>query len=117
MFPAVTGTCNQGAVGGSAPVAAFSAIPLDGPSPVVANFADESTNTPTAWLWVVTDDPMFGTHAFTNGTSSASQHPQITFTHSGTPMDPPAMSLVTLTVTNAFGADNEIKPGYITVFP
>ena len=98
-------------------MADFSGTPTAGPpGPVVTTFTDSSTNTPTSWLWVVTDDPMFGSHAFTGGTTSASQNPEITFTHTGTPMDPPAPFDVKLTATNAFGSDDEVKVGYVTVF-
>ena len=60
---------------------------------------------------------MFGSHAFTNGTTSASQNPEITFSHTGGGPDPPAAFDVTLTATNADGSDDEAKVGFITVFP
>jgi PKD repeat protein len=114
MIPAVVGCCAQ-AGGGAAPVAAFVGIPEIGPSALLVGFTDASTNTPTSWTWVVVNDP-FGSHAFTGGTSSASQNPQITFTYTGSsPPDPPLTVFnVTLTAGNAFGSDDEEKIGYIT---
>ena len=115
MFPAIVATCNQGGV--AAPVAAFSGTPLDGPSALVVNFTDASTNSPTGWTWSVVNDP-FGSHAFTNGTSANSQNPQITFTYAGSnPPDPPlAVFNVSLTASNAHGADDEVKIGYVQAF-
>ena len=114
MIPAVVGCCAQ-AGGGAAPVAAFSGDPQAGSSPLVVAFTDTSTNTPTSWTWVVVNDPL-GSHAFTGGTSSASQNPQITFTYTGSPPPDPPLSLfnVSLTANNAFGSDDEVKVGYIT---
>ena len=114
MIPAVVGCCAQ-AGGGAAPVAAFSGVPQSGPSALVVNFSDTSSNTPTSWTWAVVNDP-FGSHAFTGGTSSSSQNPQITFTYTGShPPDPPlTMFNVSLTAGNAFGSDSEDKVGYIT---
>lgn len=43
------------------PVAAFSASPVEGPAPLLVNFADRSTGTPTTWRWEFGD----GTTAFT----------------------------------------------------
>ncbi len=40
-----------GSSGGEAPVAAFTATPMNGPAPLSVTFTDASANAPTAWLW------------------------------------------------------------------
>ncbi|MCD4735800.1 MAG: PKD domain-containing protein [Bacteroidales bacterium] len=82
------------------PVAAFSAdetvITVDG----TVQFTDESTNTPTSWLW-----------NFGDGTGeSTEQSPSHVYNTDGT-------YTVTLTATNAYGSDDEVKTDYITVLP
>jgi PKD repeat protein len=63
------------------------------------NFTDLSSNDPTSWNW-----------SFTGGTpsTSSSQNPTITYNTAGT-------YEVSLTVSNAGGADTETKTAYITV--
>lgn len=79
-----------------APVAAFSANrTTGGPGDVL--FTDSSTNTPTAWAWSWGD----GT---ANGTT---QNPTHTYA-AGT-------WTVTLTATNVYGSDSEVKTDYITI--
>ena len=90
------------AVGGGGPVtlppvAAFTGTPTSGSFPLVVQFSDQSTNTPTGWSWTFGD----------GGTSSA-QNPSRTYTAAGT-------YTVTLTASNAYGSDGETKVGYITV--
>jgi PKD repeat protein len=41
--------------GGLAPVADFSGDPLTGSNPLEVNFTDESTGSPTTWLWEKND--------------------------------------------------------------
>ncbi|OFY31786.1 MAG: hypothetical protein A2X01_12640, partial [Bacteroidetes bacterium GWF2_35_48] len=85
---------------GTAPVAAFAANQTSITEGGAVNFTDNSTNTPTSWLWT-----------FEGGTPSTStdQNPTgIVYSASGT-YD------VTLVATNAFGDDTEIKLDYITV--
>ena len=82
----------------SPPVADFTAdettIDVNG----TVQFTDESTNTPTSWLW-----------DFGDGSSESSeQNPSHVYTTDGT-------FTVTLTATNANGSDEEVKTGYITV--
>lgn len=68
-------------------------------------FTDQSTNSPTAWAWTVT--PSTGV-TFINGSSSSSQHPEISFANAGS-------YTVSLDATNALNTDTETKSNYITV--
>jgi len=83
------------------PVADFTA---DISSPIIipvggsVNFFDQSTNVPTTWSW------NFGGGA----TNSSVQNPTATFNTVGT-------YSVTLTASNAFGSDSEVKTGYVQV--
>ncbi|MDN5205714.1 GEVED domain-containing protein [Fulvivirgaceae bacterium BMA10] len=85
--------------GGAAPVADFTASATTVNEGATINFTDQSTNSPTSWVW-----------NFPGGTpsSSTSQNPSVTYNTAGT-YD------VTLTATNASGNDAETKTGYITV--
>ena len=83
--------------GGIPPVANFSGTPTSGCVPLTVSFTDLSSNDPTSWSWDFGD----------LGTSSA-QNPNHTYTSAGT-------YTVTLTATNAYGSDDEVKTGYITV--
>lgn len=83
------------------PIAAFTAdlsdpiiIPVGGS----VNFFDQSTNVPTSWSW------NFGGGA----TNSTLQNPNATFNTVGT-------YTVTLTATNAFGSDQEVKTNHVQV--
>lgn len=78
------------------PVADFLASPTTSCSGDI-QFTDLSTNSPTSWSW-----------DFGDGNNSTLQNPMHTYTSSGT-------YTVTLTATNAFGSDDEIKTSYITV--
>jgi PKD repeat protein len=80
-----------------APVAAFTGFPVSGEAPLVVLFTDESTNTPTSWLW-----------DFGDGFFSTERNPFHTFTLAGS-YD------VALRATNDGGSDLELKPDYITV--
>jgi PKD repeat protein len=79
------------------PVAAFSGSPTSGEAPLTVNFTDESTNAPTSWNW-----------NFGDGGTSTQQNPTYVYNDVGT-------YTVTLTATNAYGSDDEIKIDYITV--
>jgi PKD repeat protein len=81
----------------SAPVAEFVA---DDVTPIVTqpvNFTDLSTGNPTSWSW-----------DFGDGGASTQQNPVHQYAQGGT-------YTVTLTATNQYGTDNEIKTAYITV--
>ncbi|WP_048139886.1 MULTISPECIES: PKD domain-containing protein [unclassified Methanosarcina] len=86
----VTGTAAQ------TPIAAFSASPTSGNTPLNVAFTDSSTGTPTAWSW-----------NFGDGTSSTQKSPTHTYSTAGT-------YTVTLTVTNAAGSNTATKSSYIT---
>lgn len=83
----------------SAPVAAFTGWPTTVCVGSTVSFADQSTNSPTAWNW-----------AFTGGTPflSALQNPVITYNTAG-------VYNVTLQASNAFGNNSLTKTAYITV--
>ncbi|OSZ82554.1 hypothetical protein CAP35_04610 [Chitinophagaceae bacterium IBVUCB1] len=82
-----------------APVANFSASSTSGCSPIVANFTDLSTNTPTTWYWDLG-----------NGSTSTLQNPSTTYITPGT-------YTVSLTVTNSSGTNTKTVTNYITVAP
>ncbi|MEN8006704.1 MAG: S8 family serine peptidase [Candidatus Krumholzibacteriota bacterium] len=79
------------------PVAAFTGTPTSGDYPLNVTFTDQSTNDPTSWSW-----------NFGDGGTSTAQNPTYAYTAAGT-------YTVTLTATNAYGSDDEVKAGYITV--
>ncbi len=79
------------------PATDFSATPTSGTAPLIVQFTDASTGTPTSWLWNFGD---VGT--------SALQNPSHTYASAGT-------YTVTLTATNAGGSDTETKVRYVTV--
>ncbi|MBS0659792.1 MAG: PQQ-dependent sugar dehydrogenase [Verrucomicrobia bacterium] len=75
-------------VGGTAPVASFTATPATGQTPLPVTFTDTSTapgSSLSAWSW-----------NFGDGTTSNQQHPTHTFPQ-------PGVYTVSLTVTNALG--------------
>ena len=72
---------------------------LSGCSPLIVNFQDLSTGTPTQWTW-----------DFGNGTIVNAQNPAAqAYTLPGT-------YTVKLTVRNASGADSMVKVNYVTVY-
>jgi PKD repeat protein len=80
---------------------AFHADTTSGNSPLPVQFFDDSTGTPTAWLW-----------EFGDGQTSTLQNPPHTYTS--------AVSRtydVKLTVTNAAGSTFVTKTGYISIAP
>jgi len=81
-----------------APVANFTASPLSGCSPLIVNFQDQSTGSPTAWSW-----------DFGNGNTSALQNPTASYFTPGT-------YTVRLTATNARGSNTLTRTQYITVY-
>lgn len=73
--------------GVTAPTAAFSASASSGSVPLVVQFTDQSTNTPTSWLW-----------DFGDGATSTAQNPTHTYSTAGT-------YTVVLAVSNSGGSD------------
>ena len=86
---------------GQPPVADFSASATTITEGGSVTFTDQSTNNPDTWNWT-----------FEGGTpgTSTDQNPVITYFTTGT-------YTVTLTASNAYGSDTEIKVDYITVLP
>ena len=86
------------------PTADFSASTT---SPAIGTdvlFTDISTDVPTSWEWSFSPS----TVVYVNGTSSTFQNPEVQFTELG-------FYTVSLTATNAYGSDVEIKTDYINV--
>jgi PKD repeat protein len=81
------------------PTAAFSATPTSGTAPLKVDFSDASTGSPTSWSWDFQND---GT------VDSTERNPSFTYTAPGT-------YSVKLVASNAGGADEEVKTGYVTV--
>ena len=84
------------------PVADFSASSVAPPINTTVTFTDLSSNIPTSWAWSFTPASV----VYMGGTTASSQNPQVQFTTLG-------LYTVTLTATNAYGSDSEIKTGYI----
>jgi len=80
------------------PVTDFVGSPTSGPNPLIVTFTDLSTGEPTTWSWDFGDG--IGT--------STEQNPSYTYNDIGT-------YTVSLTATNSYGSDTEIKTDYITV--
>jgi len=84
------------------PVAAFTNItPRSGTAPLIVAFADQSTNTPTSWVWAFGDG---------NTTNSTVQNPVHTYPAAGN-------FTVSLTASNTAGNNTVTRLGYITVNP
>ena len=79
------------------PAAAFLADITTGAEPLLVNFTDQSTNSPTAWRW-----------EFGDGTLSALQNPSHSFSAGN--------YTVNLTVSNSDGIDTETREHFISVF-
>lgn len=79
------------------PVAAFTGIPVSGSAPLTVVFTDQSTNTPTSWLW-----------NFGDSTTSTTQNPNHQYVNPGT-------YTVSLKATNSAGSNTLTKTNYITV--
>jgi hypothetical protein len=90
---------------GPAPVADFSA---DNTTPettaTTVSFTDQSSNTPTSWVWTFNPN----TVTYQNGTSSASQNPQVQFNNAG-------LYTVSLKAQNTYDNNVETKTAYIFV--
>ena len=92
-------TITVNAPSSTAPVAAFTATPTYGTSPLTVQFTDQSTNTPTSRTWDFNNDGIV---------DSYDQNPSYAYATAGT-------YTVKLTATNAVGTDDEVKSGYIVV--
>jgi len=88
----------QGRATAQTPVANFSAANTSGCSPLIVQFTDQSTGSPTSWHW-----------DRGNGSTSTVQTSTSTYTTPGT-------YTITLIATNANGSNTVIKTNYITVF-
>lgn len=83
----------------AAPVANFTASPVNGTAALTVAFTDISTGSPTGWNWT-----------FGDGGTATDQHPSHTYTVTGT-------YNVSLTVENAAGTDSRTEAALITVMP
>ncbi|KAA5537364.1 PKD domain-containing protein [Taibaiella lutea] len=72
----------------------------------IFDFTDLTTNGPTTWAWTFTPN----TVTYVNGTSAASQNPEVTFNN-------PGMYSVKLVASNNGGTDSVTKTNYINVVP
>jgi PGF-pre-PGF domain-containing protein len=79
-----------------APITSFTADVTSGAVPLSVNFADQSTNTPTSWLW-----------NFGDGANSTEQNPTHTYASAGT-------YTVSLNATNVGGSNTSIQTDHIT---
>jgi len=79
------------------PVASFTASPTSGSVTLFVNFTDQSTNSPTYWLW-----------NFGDNTTSNLQNPSHSYANPGT-------YTVSLTATNNTGSNTITENNYITV--
>jgi len=80
-----------------APLTNFSAKPTEGNVPLTVTFTDESTKSPTKWMWT-----------FGDGATSTQQNPEHKYSNIGS-------YTVTLTATNDNGSNTVTKTDYITV--
>lgn len=83
----------------SAPTAAFSGTPLTGEVSLSVDFTDESTGSPTSWLW-----------SFGDGSTSTSQNPTHVYATPGT-------YTVSLVATNVDGSDEHVEDDYVEALP
>ncbi|MFZ2498413.1 PKD domain-containing protein [Methanosarcina sp.] len=79
------------------PLAAFSASPTSGYTPLTVNFTDRSTGSPTLWNW-----------SFGDGTYSTQKNPAHTYSKAGN-------YTVILTASNSAGNNRTMKSSYINV--
>lgn len=80
------------------PSASFIGVPQANCSPVIVNFYDQSTGSPTSWYW-----------DFGNGNSSTLQNPVATYFTPGT-------YTISLTATNSAGSNTMTRTQYIIVY-
>jgi M6 family metalloprotease-like protein len=89
---------------GCPPVADFVADETNPCSGTIVNFSDLSEYSPTSWAWVFSP----ATVTFTGGTNAVSKNPKVIFNVAGS-------YTVSLTATNDYGSDIEVKTNYINV--
>ena len=95
-----TNTTSKTIVATNQPVSNFTATPTTGNMPLLVNFTDLSTGTPTSWSW-----------DFGDGNNSTEKNPGHTYTS-------PGVYSVSLMTANAGGSGIPLgKIGYITVAP
>ena len=82
-----------------APIAGFNANPLSGYGPLTVNFTDNSSGTPTSWVW-----------NFGDGGTSNSEDPQ----HIYATVEAPTTYTVRLIVSNVFGANTSTRNIFVT---
>jgi gliding motility-associated-like protein len=82
----------------SQPIAKFSSDVVSGCTPVLVNFADQSTGNPSQWKWDLG-----------NGTISNLQNPSVTYFQ-------PGQYTVKLIIKSGDDQDSVVKTSYITVF-
>nr|WP_054865220.1 PKD domain-containing protein [Methanosarcina barkeri] len=92
-----TGYINVTSPSSAKPVAAFSAFPTSGKTPLNVKFTDTSTGSPTSWFW-----------NFGDGSKSYLQNPIHKYSKAG-------VYTVNLTVKNAAGRNTVTKTDYIKV--
>ncbi|WP_229393640.1 PKD domain-containing protein [Methanosarcina sp. DH1] len=90
-------TVSENSTPAEPPVAAFIADVTSGTAPLTVNFTDQSTGSPTSWIW-----------DFGDGTNATNQNVSHTYTSAGN-------YTVNLTVANEEGNDSEVKTEYIIV--
>lgn len=86
------------------PTANFSANNTAPYTGETVTFSDLSSGSPTSWSWSFNP----ATVTFVGGTNANSQNPQVQFNTAG-------LYTVTLSVSNAYGSDAEVKSNYINV--
>jgi len=96
-FEVKTEYINVASPSSAKPVAAFSASPTSGKTPLKVAFTDTSTGSPTSWFW-----------KFGDGSKSYLQNPTHKYSKAGT-------YTVNLTVKNAKGSNTVTKTDYIKV--
>jgi len=89
-----------GTTSATSPVAEFIVDKTSGDAPLMVNFTDRSTNSPTSWAWDFENNGVV---------DSIEQNPTHIYSTPGT-------YNVNLTVTNAGGTSSTMKTGYITAF-
>gem|GEM_PF-2749818 len=92
--------------GPAAPVAAFSASPLNATVATNVFLTDQSLNLPTAWKWTFTPN----TVSYQGGTNSTSANPVVKCTV-------PGLYTVQLVVSNALGKDSVTQTNYLNITP